>query len=177
MTTLIGKDIKLRALEPTDLDFLYLLENEESIWEISNTTTPYSRYVLKKYLKNSHRDIFDVKQLRLVICTIENDKNIGCIDFYDFDPKNKRVGVGIIIFLKEDKQKGFAYQSLQLLCTYAFTQLNVHQVYANITEDNKPSISLFEKAGFSKTGVKKDWIYVNGKYKNELQYQLITHVH
>ena len=68
MKTLKGKNILLRALEQTDLDFLYELENDTSIWEVSNTIAPYSRYILKKYLENSHKDIFEVKQLRLVIC-------------------------------------------------------------------------------------------------------------
>jgi len=177
MNVLIGEDIKLRALEPSDLEFLYLLENDSSFWVVSNTTTPYSRFILKQYLENSHRDIYDIKQLRLVICNIENDEAVGCIDFYDFDPKHHRVGVGIIIFSKDDRNKGFATQSLALVCKYAFEGLNVHQVIASISEDNLPSIKLFEKAGFERTGLKKDWIYNNGAYKNVFQYQLIKNVH
>ena len=50
---LTGEQIVLRALEPEDLDFLYQLENDSSIWEVSNTTTPYSRFILKQYLDNS----------------------------------------------------------------------------------------------------------------------------
>lgn len=177
MNLLKGEHIELRALEPSDLEFLYLLENDTSVWEVSNTTTPYSRFVLKHYLENSHRDIYDIKQLRLVICKTENDEAIGCIDYYDFDPKNHRVGVGIIIFSKEERSKGYASQSLGLICNYAFKSLNVHQVFATISEDNEPSIHLFEKAGFEKTGVKKDWNFSAGIYKNVYQYQLIKDVH
>src|SRR5690606_29084336 len=96
--TLQGKNIYLRALEPTDLDFLYQVENDESLWEVSNTTTPFSYFVLKEYLENSFRDIYEVKQLRLVICKTENESSIGFIDLYDFDPVHKRVGIGIVIF-------------------------------------------------------------------------------
>ena len=177
MKTLKGKNIILRALEPTDLDFLYQMENDESVWEVSNTNTPYSQFILKQYLENSHKDIFEVKQLRLVICTSENQKAIGCIDLFDFDPKHHRVGVGIVISSEDNKQKGYASEALQLLSNYVFTHLNVHQVYANITEDNIPSIQLFEKIGFVKSGVKLDWIYTQGSYKNELHYQLINNVH
>jgi len=177
MKTLKGKNILLRALEPTDLDFLYKLENDESVWEVSNTITPYSRFILKKYLENSHKDIFEVKQLRLVICTQTNKKAIGCIDLYDFDPKNLRVGLGIIIFSKKEKRKGFAYEATKILCDYAFESLDVHQVYAAITEGNVASIKLFEKVGFINTGIKKDWIKSQGRFKDELHYQLIQHVH
>jgi diamine N-acetyltransferase len=175
MSSLEGKDIKLRALEPSDLDFLYELENDESVWEVSNTTTPYSKFVLKKYLDNAHRDIYEVKQLRLVICEKKTHRPIGFVDLFDFDPKHKKVGVGIVIFKAEDKGKGYATQSLQQVCAYAFGQLNMHQVYANITEDNTSSLQLFEKLGFTRSGVKKDWIHSEGIYKSEYLYQLIVH--
>lgn len=174
MVTLKGENIYLRALEPEDLEFLFQLENNESVWEVSNTTVPYSKFVLKQYLENSYKDIFEAKQLRLVICVSASDKPIGCVDLFDFEPKHKRVGVGIIISSKEDLQKGYASEALQMICNYVFTHLNLHQVYANIAEDNKPSISLFENAKFKKTGVKSDWIYSFGKFKNELLYQLVN---
>ncbi len=177
MKRLKGKDIFLRALELTDLDFLYQLENEETVWEVSNTIAPYSRFILKKYLENSHKDIYEVKQLRLIISLLKNEKAIGCIDLYDFDPKNKRVGLGIIIFSKKEKQKGYAFEAMSLLCEYAFNYMDVHQVYATITEENLASVKLFEKAGFTKTGIKKDWIHLQGSYKNEFLYQLINNVH
>ncbi|MBL4663546.1 MAG: GNAT family N-acetyltransferase, partial [Flavobacteriaceae bacterium] len=131
MITLTGADIYLRALEPTDLDFLYKLENDETVWEVSNTTSPYSKYVLKQYLENALRDIYEVKQLRMVICTSENSRAIGFIDLFDFDPKHGRVGVGVIVFSEKDQQKGHAFQSLKLLMDYTFTHLGVHQLYAN----------------------------------------------
>ena len=174
MITLKGKDIELRALEPSDLDFLYALENDESVWEVSNTSTPFSKFILNQYLENSHRDIYDVKQLRLVITIASEKRPIGFIDLFDFEPKHKRVGLGIVIFSEEDKGKGFAFQTLELICKYVFSHLNVHQVYANITEDNKRSIELFKKAGFLESGVKKDWVFAQGKYKNEMIFQLIN---
>ena len=60
-------EIILRALEPTDIDALYKWENDPEIWHVSNTCTPYSKYILEKYIENSHLDIYQVKQLRLMI--------------------------------------------------------------------------------------------------------------
>lgn len=174
MVTLKGENIYLRALEPEDLEFLCALENNESVWEVSNTTAPFSKFILKQYIENSHKDIFEAKQLRLVICLFDCNKPIGCIDLFDFEPKHKRVGVGIIISSIEDTQKGYAFEALKLVCNYAFVHLNIHQVYANITEDNKASLSLFKNANFKKAGVKLDWVYSNGKFKNEFIYQLIN---
>lgn len=171
METLKGKHINLRALEPEDLEFLEIIENDESIWEVSHTQTPYSSYILKEYLKNCHKDIYEVKQLRLVID--HNEKAIGLIDLFDFDPKNRRVGVGVIIAENENRNKGFGKEAVQLLIDYTFTYLGVHQLYCNIAEDNTNSIRLFESCGFIKSGLKKDWNFVGGVFKNELLFQLI----
>ena len=172
MTTLQGENIYLRALEPADLDFLYSVENDEVLWEVSNTTTPFSKYILQQYLDNSHRDIYEVKQLRLVICKKNDQKPLGLIDLFDFDPKNHRVGVGLVIYSEVDKRRGFASEALQLVCDYAFKNLNVHQIFAGITFDNEGSIKLFENVGFERGGIKKDWIFSAGNYKNEYFYQL-----
>ncbi len=177
MTTLKGEKIYLRALESSDLDFLYILENDETGWEVSNTTTPYSKHILQQYLDNAHRDIYDVKQLRLVICTIEKEEPIGFVDLFDFDPKHNRAGVGIIIFSETNRSKGNAFEALQLINQYGVKHLDIHQLYANITEDNEQSIQLFKKAGYVENGVKKDWIKSGKNYKNELFYQLIHYVH
>lgn len=176
MITLKWKNIMLRALEPSDLDFLYKMENDESVWEISNTSTPYSRYILKQYLDNSHQDIYEAKQLRLVITMIEDGRSIGFVDLFDFEPKHQRVGLGIVIFDKADRGKSYAFQALEMICSYTFTHLNMHQLYANITGDNVRSLELFKKMGFEQTGIKKDWIFSEGKFKDEHLFQLTKDV-
>lgn len=173
MVTLKGDKIHLRALEPEDLEFLYQLENNMDVWEISGTVTPYSKDVLKLYLENAHRDIYDVKQLRLVICN-QNGESVGLIDLFDFDPKNKRAGLGIIIVDEKNRNKGIGAEAIELLCHYAFEVLDLKQVYANILEENVGSIHLFEKIGFESVGVKKDWIRSNGIYKNEILFQKLN---
>jgi len=171
MNTLIGDHILLRALETSDLNLLYYLENDESVWEVSNTITPYSKYVLKQYLNNAHNDIYQTKQLRLVIALQTTKEPVGFVDLFNFSPKHKRVGVGVVIFPEENRKKGYARESLQILIKYVMTHLGVHQVYANITEDNKASISLFKSIGFIKTGTKIDWIVSGNTFKNELIFQ------
>ncbi len=172
MELLKGENLFLRALEKEDLQFLYELENNPHVWEISGTITPYSKSVLQFYLENAHRDIYEVKQLRLVICGNAGN-TLGLIDLFDFDPKHKRAGVGIVIIKDTDRNKGIGAEALALLCDYAFRILELKQVYANILEENEPGIFLFEKLGFLKVGVKKDWISSNGQYKNEVLFQKI----
>lgn len=174
MKTLKGDNIYIRALEPNDLEFVYAIENDQSIWEVSNTHTPYSRFLVKQYLENAQQDIYEAKQLRLAICQDQDFPAVGLIDLFDFDPKNNRAGVGIVIQDNENRKQNIGSEALELLIEYAFCNLNLHQLYANIGTENEASKALFTKFGFEMSGVKKDWAYVNGKYKDEAIFQLIN---
>ncbi len=176
MLTLEGNTVNLRALEPEDLEFLFTIENDEAFWEVSATSTPFSRYVLRQYLENAHKDIYEVKQLRLVICK-KDGTPLGLIDIFDFEPKHRRAAIGIVISSKDDREKGFASEALRLVCDYCFRRLDFHQVYAHVGTDNVPSRLLFEKAGFVRAGIKKDWNFIDGKFRDELLYQLIQDVY
>ena len=171
MNTLKGKNIFLRALESEDINYLFSIENNEKYWSISDSQIPFSRYLLNRYLKNSNMDIYEAKQLRLVITDFQNIA-IGLIDLFDIDFKNNRAGVAIIINEKM-RSKGFAKEALELLIQYSKTHLSLHQLYCNILEDNSHSINLFKSVEFKQVGLKKDWIKFDGKYKNELLLQLI----
>lgn len=174
MITLQGESVYLRALEPNDLEFVYAMENDQSIWEVSNTQTPYSRFLVRQYLENAAQDIYEAKQLRLAICQDEDFPAIGLIDLFDFDPKNNRAGVGIVIQNKDNRNQNIGSEALALLIKYSFYNLNLHQLYANISVENVASIALFTKFGFEKTGIKKDWILLNGMYQDEAIFQLIN---
>lgn len=173
MVTLQGKNSYLRALEPEDLEFVYAIENDENIWEVSNTITPYSKFLIRQYLENAHQDIYEAKQLRLAICKNDTSEAIGLIDLFDFDVKNKRAGVGIIIQNKKDRSSGFGKEALGLLIDYAFEQLQLHQLFANIGTENKASLALFTTFGFAEIGVRKDWNFSNNKFHDEAVFQLI----
>ena len=173
MKALTGKKIHLRALEPEDLDFLYTIENNESFWEVSSTQTPFSRFILEQYIVNSHQDIFEAKQLRLIIVDNITNISVGMIDLFEFNPLHKRAGVGILI-IESEQHKGFASEAIELLINYSFNQLNLHQLFANITADNTKSLELFKKLNFKKIGVKKEWIFSKGDFKDEILFQLIN---
>lgn len=175
MLTLKGETIYLRALEPNDLEFVYAVENDERIWNVSNTQTPYSRFLIKQYLQNAQQDIYEAKQLRLAICKEKDFPAIGLIDLFDFDPKNNRAGVGILIQDPTHRNSGVGTETVGLLIRYAFTNLNLHQLYANIDVENRASLALFANFGFEKIGVKRQWNLVNGVYKDEALFQLINH--
>jgi len=171
-----GNSIFLRAPEPEDLEFLYRWENDTDIWQVSNTLVPFSRFELRNYIENAHRDIYETHQIRFMISLREVSvpKTIGTIDLFDFDPYHNRAGIGILIGSAEERGKGYADDALRTLITYCFSVLKLRQLFCNITTDNTPSIHLFQKCGFEITGEKKDWIRSENGWKNEYILQLLN---
>ncbi|MCU0456736.1 MAG: GNAT family N-acetyltransferase [Bacteroidales bacterium] len=166
--------VNLRSLEPEDLELLYEWENNEAYWIISNTTVPFSKYTLKRYLENSHKNIYEAGQLRLMIELADEKKAIGTIDLFDFDPFHKRAGLGILIADEKERRKGYASMALRALTSYCFSTLQLHQLYCNILSNNCESIELFRKLGFVEVGIKKDWIRTSQGWLDEHMFQLIS---
>lgn len=166
--------IKLRAVEPEDLDIIYEWENNSAVWRLSNTLVPFSRFVIKQYLENSHLSIYETSQLRLMIVSKQKYEAIGTVDLFDFDAFNQRAGVGILINEPKNRRKGFAETALNLLIEYSFVHLSLHQLYCNISEGNEASLNLFRKVGFEICGKRKEWLKTDNSHLDEYNLQLIN---
>lgn len=173
MNWLKSERISLRAPEPEDLELLYQWENNPEWWNLGSTLVPFSRFQLKEYIAEAHRDIFDIKQLRLMVDLIDEGKTIGMVDLYDFDPHHRRAGVGILIDPAFQK-KGLGSEALTLLVIYAFSFLKLHQLYAHISVDNEASKVLFTRCNFVQTGVLKDWITTKEGYVDVITMQRLN---
>ena len=166
MNTVWLKDemISLRTPEPEDLELMYVMENDTTLWSIGNATLPYSRYTLREYLEQSRQDLFTERQARFVI-ELENGEAAGMIDLADFDPLNSRAEVCIGV-LGKHRGKGIATRALNLLCNYAFKKLHINQLYAFIPDWNEESLGLFEKNGFKKSALLQQWLRTENGFGN-----------
>ncbi len=165
--------LKLRALEPEDLDLLYKWENDTRLWKYGSTLNPYSRYVLRKYIDNSHQNIYEAGQLRLMIKEKSSGATVGTVDLYDFEPYHSRVGVGILVD-SDYRGRGLALIALNLVMDYALRFLKLEQVYAYIPSMNISSLHLFRNAGFVETANLKKWNKVEGGFTDVFVYQFIS---
>ncbi|MDH6354770.1 diamine N-acetyltransferase [Dysgonomonas sp. PH5-45] len=168
--------IKLRAVEPEDLDVLYKWENDTRLWIHGTTLSPYSRMAIRQYIEDSlQNDVFQNKQLRLMVELRDGNKTIGTVDLYEIDPLNSRAGIGILI---DDAYRGKNYGSevLSMMSGYAFHHLHLRQLYAHIASDNESSIRLFRKEGYTQSGVLEQWIHSpDAGFRDVLVFQLIQH--
>ena len=176
MKTTTISNIVLRAVEPEDLELLYRWENDRSVWHVSNTLVPFSRYQIKQYIEAEPSNIHAHRQLRMMLDFCESGEpviTVGTIDLFDFDPIHLRAGLGILIASDSDRRRGYAYEAILQMKEYCRKVLFLHQLYCNIAESNTASVKLFEKAGFEITAVKKEWLRAENGWENEFLLQLI----
>lgn len=170
---LANETLYLRALEPEDLTELYEIENDPSLWDVSNITVPYSKFVLRQYIEATQSDMFADRQLRLMIVRYSDHKLLGTIDITEFHPLHARGQIGIVI-KKEFRQQGYAFQALDLICDYAFKFLRFKQLYAYVTANNEPSIQLFKSSNFETAGLLKKWVMIDGEYQDTYIFQRVN---
>ena len=152
-----GKRVTLRALEIEDLDAMYGWENDMSVWRVSGSIAPFSRNILSRLIDEQQFDIYATRQMRLVIECNKNGVAVGAVDLFEFDPQNRRAGIGIIV-APPYRRQGFAADALLCIERYAREVLHLHQLWCSVTADNQASLALFNTAGYKPCGCRKEWI-------------------
>lgn len=169
-----SETMRLRALEPEDIDVLYKWENDTRLWKISNTVAPFSRYVLRRFIENQKYDIYETKQLRMIIESRRDGRPVGAIDLFDLDPTNRRAGIGILVYDDHDQAQGYASAALTAIIKYSFQVLGLNQLYCNVLSNNLRSLNLFKSKGFTVVGLKIEWVRTTSGWLDEYMLQLIN---
>ena len=162
--------IKLRALEPEDLDELYAIENDREIWHVGPTNVPYSRYALHEYIARQQADIYADRQVRLVVENAEKNV-VGLVDLVDFDPQHRRAELGIVV-KKAFRGQGYGQAAIAQMLDYARKTLHLHQIYAIVDADNHESLQLFRQVGFEEKNRLKDWLFDGENYRDAVLMQI-----
>lgn len=161
--------IRLRALEMEDLDFLYVVENDCSLWGVGCTNVPYSRQTLIDYICGNTSDIYADKQVRLVI---ENGQNeaVGMVDLVNFDPRHQRAELGIVIG-EEFRDRGYAQEAIRQIIAYAGDILHLHQLYAVVSVKNEKAVQTLRAVGFRGDKMLKEWLLEGKEYADAYFFQ------
>lgn len=93
-----------------------------------NTVAPLSRDILQQYIASADKDIYSAKKLRLMIELKPSNETVGMTDLYDFDPRNRRAGIGIMVATEHQKNE-LASHALTCLIAYASSLLNLSRVF------------------------------------------------
>ena len=84
---------RLRALEPQDVDLLYVWENDVEVWRVSGTIAPLSYERLQRFVEEQNYDLNASRQVRFIV-EVEG-RAVGTVDIFDFEPQHQRFGLGV----------------------------------------------------------------------------------
>ncbi|HAG34351.1 MAG TPA: GNAT family N-acetyltransferase, partial [Cryomorphaceae bacterium] len=118
--------LKLRALEPEDLDQLVRWEADHV--DAGLRVAPYSRAVLKRYLDESHRDFWEAEQVRFVLSAADG-RALGLFDVFNAQPVHQRAEVALLVD-PVFRGQGLGRQGLKLVEDWAFARVGLRSLYA-----------------------------------------------
>lgn len=162
--------LTLRALEPGDVDRIYLWENSPAMWRYGYSQAPLSRHQIWEYIRNYDANPLSAGELRLLVC--EGLTAVGAVDLYDVDVLNRRAMAGIMID-SAFRGRGYGLQALKLLENYSRDNLGLHQLGAMVADDNAASQRLFLRAGFTETARLPQWFRNGTSFLDAVMYQKI----
>ncbi len=161
--------LRLRPLEPEDLQLLYTIENDPSLWDAEDSDAPYSKYALRSYIA-SMQSVHECGQLRLVAEEAETGEAVGLADIMGYSVRDARAEVGIAV-LAVFRGRGYGQDALSLLEKIASERLRVHMLFARVGEGNEASRRLFLAAGYRHAATLPQWHYTRGGYEDVLLFQ------
>lgn len=172
----IGKQIELTALNPEkDMDSLSAwTADQEFVKEfLEGGFHPYSAAELKKAVAEKIK---------------KGDENHGAY-YFAIRPVDKPDVIGLLIFgwIWSSQQSGriflffennsameeFGEDALKLGLRYAFMELSLHRLWTELSEHNPLKLALFERAGFLRETQRKEALFFDGKYYDQLDYAIL----
>ena len=123
---------------------------------------PLSKYAQQKWLEAHYNDR---DSFRFVIETKE-DGPVGIATLIDIDWKNRRAYHGIKLSSKEKRTKGIGTDAVMAIMRYAFDELGLNRLDGSWFDNNEPSKGLYKKCGWSEEGVRREYVYKKGAYRD-----------
>ena len=149
-----------------DAESICLLKNNaKAAYLLGGIYRPYSYDDIVNWI-NFHNN--NASEVLLVIEDRKTNKLIGHVGLYKIDQVAKKTEYGILIADDESRGKGYGAKATRLMVDYAFKELGMHKVTAEVLSENLPSISMFKKCGFDVDGCLRDDVFKNGRYYDVL---------
>ena len=163
-----GEKIVLRAVEEADNAMLLSLINDpDTEMMLGGSSWPVSESEQLKWFEHQERSR-DV--LRCIVALKEDGKAIGTIILSEIDQKNATGHIHIKMSKDVGRGKGYGTDAVNTMVQYAFEELRLNCIYANILSYNEASIRLFERCGFKRDGILRRRVFKKGQFYDLFYY-------
>ncbi len=171
-----GDNIYIREYKVTDADELMDLnftnrEIFEAVSPVSRDAAFYTRENFIKIIENSKKAREDGTRYDFAIFLHNSDKLIGSIGLYKFQPAEKCI-LGYSLD-QNHHGKGYATEAVRLIVDYAFKVIGFHRIEAGVMPRNIGSARVLEKAGFTREGLARENLKINGVWEDHYMYSLL----
>jgi len=164
-----GKKVYLRRPNASDCsEFIEMARTSEKfhrgLMNPAKTPEEYKRFLQR--VDNDQTESF-------LICRIEDDAIAGVINLSQIFHgafQNAYLGYGLGI---DFARRGYMTEAVNLILRFAFTELDLHRVEANVQPQNAPSIRLLERCGFKKEGFSEKYLKVDGRWRDHERWAII----
>lgn len=169
---ILGEKVILRAIESGDRDmFLEIINDPETEKMIGGLSFPVSSLEQELWIKNQ---VGNKSMLRCVIAKKDRQEvGLGTVILSDIDYRNGVAQVHIKLSPKGARGQGLGSDALRAISGYAFDELRLNALYADILSYNEASRKLFSKCGFKRDGVLRQRVFKNGAYVDVFSYSLL----
>lgn len=110
----------------------------------------------------------DSNRADFLIFSKDYNKIVGEVVINEVSEKDRSANIRIAIYKKEDFNKGYGSEAIILALNYGFGMFNLHRIELSVFEFNERAVHVYEKLGFVKEGIKRDTLYFNHGYHNEI---------
>ena len=146
-----GAGVTLRRIEPADLDAIYAIYRNETLFRYRPGRARKNRNTVANMISHFVRDYGKRKIVYLGICPAESGEVVGIAEIFDCDARVNMVTIGYT--LNEDYWgQGLATQAVAALVDYLFGTVQVNRIQAFVMPDNVRSSRVLLRNGFVKEG-------------------------
>lgn len=164
-----GKRIRLRAVEPGDLDAIMLWINNPAVTQfLAVGRLPVSRAEEERWLSERPPN-----ERRLTIELLDGTY-IGAAGLHGIDLVDRNAEVGMVIAEEKNWGRGYGREALDLLAELAFRTLNLHRLHLRVYAYNRRAIRMYEKAGFVHEGMDRQAHFQNGTWHDVIRMGLLA---
>jgi RimJ/RimL family protein N-acetyltransferase len=133
---------------------------------------PKTEAALREWLQERQKDR---TAFLFAIRLIEGGELIGYVEIEGILWAHQTGWLSIAIGEPARWGQGYGTEAMRLALTFAFEELNLHRVQLTVFSYNRRAIALYEKLGFRREGVFREFLQRDGVRHDMLLYGLLRH--
>lgn len=163
----------LRNISEADVNEIFFLRSAPAVMRYMDREPATSTSEAIKFIQKIKEALDTNKSITWAITKKGNPMLIGTICFWNIIEEHHRAEIGYILH-PEHQRQGIMSEAVKSVLQYGFNHLKLHSVEANVNPENKSSIQLLERHGFTREAYFKENYFFNNTFLDSAIYSLLA---